>query len=864
MDIRDLRNDNNKHTPSIIWDWCAKPTSEEIDLKLKAFCENGINRVFLRVSDSLVIPYMSEEYFELVRTCARRCSKYNIELWIFDENSQISGNGGGEITSVADYCMREFTPLNGETKLVDDTEIDDNYVLRDKSRHYNRKYAPIADITDSFVTDCFIEQSYDKYIKQCKRFIGYEITGFVSQINMPSDSVLFSKSAYDKLYNDDKISLSTLSEALLSNDKKHYNIKDKYYSELSFLVSQNFMSKVHEKCSANNLKLSCGVGGASYISRQCLYMLSNMPHITVDSNDFDVVQIKLLTSVCEQFNKPSMAFVKSAAFSSCASRYNLSMQLAAMGINEICYDSVAFSLSGRLKREKNTTILSSFCEKDLSSRISRVLNIVNETVSDADTLVLYPSSYLNALHHSDIKKEKEFYSSFKKEISSLLEKGVQFHIADEYMLSAHSSVSPDRIRIGNKEYSTLIIPNSEYFNEKTISIIESFKDNCSALNSSSMFKDIPIFSDEGNSELSIFSDNDLIINYRRDETGLYALITSPSSDSKVSFEAVQGKNVFIADIECGEIYSCDFNEFTLAKGKTVVLISSSTLFADPAPPLFDNIQIKPFVSEEAIDFTLSSADENIFPLKIANVCLGKKSYINTNVDSLSKEFYSLSDGEIVKVKYPFTVQSKEIGKLFLYTENGNMFDSILLNGKPLPALKESYKDNNFYGCDITEYISSGKNVLSLEYKKFNNYSPFNIKRPHSYHYAYTPTSLEAVYLVGDFDVIDEKLCSSSSYTNDVTESGMPYYYGQLTYVLKLPDELSSKVLSVEGHFDICNIKIGKRSETFFSSKPIMELFNIDCGGVCEITVYNTAHNLFTSHNSPPTPFGISSVNICSI
>ena len=862
MDIRDLRNDNNKHIPSVIWDWCAKPTSEEIDLKLQSFSDNGISRVFLRVSDALVIPYLSEEYFELVRTCARRCAKYNIELWIFDENSQMSGNGGGEITSVADYCMREFTPLNGETKLADDIEIDEKYVLRDKSRHFNRKYAPIADITDSFVTNCFIEEAYDKYIKECKRFIGYEITGFVSQINMPRDAVLFSKSVYDKLNNDGGISLSALSKALLSHDKKHYNIKNKYYNAFSFLLAQNFMSALYEKCSLNNLKFSCGVDGASYISRQCSYILSDMPNITINSEDFDIIQIKLLTSVCEQFNKPSMAFVKSAAFSSCASRYNLSMQLAAMGINEICYDSVAFSLSGRTKREKNNTIISSFCEKDISSRISRVLNIVNETVADTDILVLYPSAYLNALHHFDTEKENEFYSEYKELLSALLKKGVNFHITDEYMLSAHSSISTDKIRIGNKEYSTLVIPQAEYFDEKTISIIDSFKENCLMLNRSSQFNDIPVLSYEEKNKFGISSDNDLIINYRRDENNLYALITADNSDCKIALDIQQ--DIFAVDIERGEIYKCDFDEFILPKEKTVVLISSSSLFGDTAPPIFDNLQIKPFISSESIDFVLSSAEDNIFPLKVANVCLGKKSYMNTNVDLLSKEFYSLPDGETVKVKYPFTAQSKDIGNVFLYTENGNVLDSILLNGKPLPELKESVKDNNFYGCDITEYISSGKNVLSLEYKKFNNYSPFKIKRPHAYHYAYTPTSLEAVYLVGDFDVIENTLCLSSIISYDVTKSGMPYYYGQLTYVLKLPDELSGKVLSVNGDFDICSIKIGKRNETFFSSNPIMELFNIDCGSVAEITVYNTPYNLFTAHSTPPSPFGISSVNICSI
>ena len=121
MDIREFKNTYREFAPSLIWDWCAKPTAEEIDTKLDEFSKMGIQSVFIRPSKGLVLPYLSEDYFELIRTAARRSEKYGISLYIYDENSPSSGNGGGEITSVADYRIKDFVKDTAE-KIKEATE----------------------------------------------------------------------------------------------------------------------------------------------------------------------------------------------------------------------------------------------------------------------------------------------------------------------------------------------------------------------------------------------------------------------------------------------------------------------------------------------------------------------------------------------------------------------------------------------------------------------------------------------------------------------------------------------------------------------------------------------------------------------
>ena len=170
----------------------------------------------------------------------------------------------------------------------------------------------------------------------------------------------------------------------------------------------------------------------------------------------------------------------------------------------------------------------------------------------------------------------------------------------------------------------------------------------------------------------------------------------------------------------------------------------------------------------------------------------------------------------------------------------------------------------FFGLDITNYIADGKNTFALEYKKSNNYTPdYNSLTP-SHFYSYNVTSFEPVYLCGDFDEKDSALTKLDSYESDVTKSGMGYYYGALSYAVKLPEsDLGGKVISVCGDFDICRIRIGKRTFTFFSEEPMIELFNLDCGMVAEVTIYNTPYNLLRGANEFARPFGIEKIKLCS-
>ncbi len=836
MDIREFKNTYNKFSPCVIWDWCAKPTAEEIDAQLSSFSQMGISRVYIRVSKGLVLPYLSSDYFELVRTAARRGGKYGIDIFICDENSSASGNGGGEITSVPDFRVSDFVKAEKRDieKFDDIIEEKSSYsnVLRDMSKMRASSRAPFADITNPFVAECFTDTVYTKYIRECQRFLGLEIKGFSTGINVPAESLPYFPSALARCGE----SLSSGAEKLLSGDN---SFSETYYNCVSDSISENFTKSLQKKCAENELALCVNVSGKKDISRQKQYMYADTVSVCINTQNPDFIELKLAQTVAQQFEKKLVIRLSLPKLAPSSTRYNKGAFMAAFGAENIVYDSVAFSLSDRRKYEENTVSLSKYTEKALSERLSRFCFISSNTISSAGILMVYDPQ-----HKSD-------FTSVAKE---LLENGIEFHAVEKSFFVSMAQNCVNSIKIGSCSYDTLVVSDKE--------TIGSFNGNVV-----SVFDDIDADSLKDANSFKIECDKRCYINRRTNGDDEYIFITARDEDTFVS-GVKASKELFSADCATGEIYKIPEKDgiisFTLKAGKTALLIASSSVVADIAPPYTDDIEFTPCKFEGDVLFALSDAEENILPLKNVNACFGRKSFRENSIDNLHREFYSLSDGETVKVKYPFFADKNSIGQVKAYIENADNLDFIELNGRKLDRFTPSAKDPRFMGLDITDYIADGKNTFAIEYKKSNNYTPDYSSLTPSHFHSYNVTSFEPLYLCGDFDEKDSTLTKLDSYENDVTKSGMQYYYGALSYAVKLPEsDLGGKVISVHGNFDICRIKIGKRTHTFFSETPMIEVFNLDCGAVAEITIYNTPYNLLRGGNEEVRPFGIEKINLCS-
>lgn len=824
MDFRDFKNIKEEYLPGVVWDWCALPVAEEIDATLQSFEEKMITGVIIRPLPSLSVKYGGDDYFELIRTAARRSARHGIKLWIWDENRPFSGSGGGEIVSVPDYRAKYIVKISEADVRKDDVVLSKD----EKACHVVRTDSAdcAADIFSAEVGECFAQATYDKYRHNCSRFTGNEICGFVSCLYSGGEQFPYNKEVFQNK--------NTFPE----NAEERAEL----IAALDDAAEKNFAQIAAENCHSHNMTYSVNTCG-NILSRQRYRMLSDEPYTVFDTENPDFADIMLLKSVCAQFDKKSCVHIKTPTFSNTNVRRNATGLLSVMGVNKIFYDAVPYSVISKQKYSSGRTVLLKNDEALMSEYCARLARITAETQQETDTLLLVPTGFLMSETGEDYKTE---YEKINKLCRSMLTDGADFHMADEYMLTNHASVGND-IKIGKCRYNTIIVPDGMKLSSDAEKTLEAFKGEI-----------LYAQPDLKEHNINIKADGEAFLSYYTNEGKECCMAYFPK-DCTAKVQCTQP--LTLADIANGEMYDLAMqNERTvkISGGSCLLFICDDASFSAQLPSVTDGALWQCFEKKMDCMSVLCGADENILPLKNVNACFGKKASRDEIIDNLYDRFLSLPDGETVKLKYPFYISQTDIGDITAYIENAYNMEEILLNGKTVPVKQCGY---GYCLADISRIAVYGKNTFSLEYKKSSKYLPESGKvSPRSFA-ARGETSLEAIYLCGDFDTDGEKITACEINGENVAENAMPYYYGEIKYAVKLPDEISGGVLEIDGGFNLCKIKIGKREEICFSSPARIELFSLDSMGAAEITLENTPRNLFSAKNAQKEPFGISSVKI---
>jgi len=88
--------------------WALNGRLEEAEMRrqIGVFQEMGLGGAFLHSRVGLGTPYLSDEWFKLMRACADECKKRKMEAWLYDEDRWPSGAAGGLVTKDEKYRIR--------------------------------------------------------------------------------------------------------------------------------------------------------------------------------------------------------------------------------------------------------------------------------------------------------------------------------------------------------------------------------------------------------------------------------------------------------------------------------------------------------------------------------------------------------------------------------------------------------------------------------------------------------------------------------------------------------------------------------------------------------------------------------------
>jgi len=78
-----------------LWVWNDRLDRTHYLRQIEAFARAGVTAVCFHPRSGLEVPYLSDDWFDMVRWCALRCAEHGLAVWLYDEDPCPSGGGGG-------------------------------------------------------------------------------------------------------------------------------------------------------------------------------------------------------------------------------------------------------------------------------------------------------------------------------------------------------------------------------------------------------------------------------------------------------------------------------------------------------------------------------------------------------------------------------------------------------------------------------------------------------------------------------------------------------------------------------------------------------------------------------------------------
>ncbi|NOU96903.1 hypothetical protein GC093_27310 [Paenibacillus sp. LMG 31456] len=105
------------------WFWNGEMEDEQMKRQIEEMAHKGVGGFFICPRQGLKIPYLSEAWFEKVRTAVEIAKQHELEVWLYDEYPYPSGIAGGEVVlehpEAKHYSLVHRTErVSGGTKLT--------------------------------------------------------------------------------------------------------------------------------------------------------------------------------------------------------------------------------------------------------------------------------------------------------------------------------------------------------------------------------------------------------------------------------------------------------------------------------------------------------------------------------------------------------------------------------------------------------------------------------------------------------------------------------------------------------------------------------------------------------------------------
>jgi hypothetical protein len=952
---------SSEYRSAPFWVWNKDVMKKDIDRTLPDFKKTGFGGVFLHPRYGMMTEYLSPEWFDLVKYSRDIAKELGLELWIYDEDSYPSGFAGGYVNeqmpeSYNQGVMLEphemsklsfsenqrikyvFKNIGGKWQNITATapkEIGASgqymvFILRNfqKSAWYGG--FSYVDLLVKGVTEKFIDITFTGYKNSVGEDFGKTIPGiFTDEPHTDTDvggTIRWSPdlaSCFKKLYGYD---LEANMISVLEETGNWMKVRHDYYATILDMFIKRWSIPMSSYCAKNNLLWTGHYWEHGWPSplkgpdNMAMYAYHQIPAIDLLYNSQterpdqfgNIRSVKELSSVVNQFGR-GRALSETYGGSGWEFRFDEMKRNGdwayVLGVNLLNQHLSYMSLLGDRKFDYPQSFgpYAPYWEQyryqtDYFGRLSVALSSGKQ---NNKILILEPTTtawmYFSPDTDKINRRFKEINPSFRRMLSLLEQKQVEYDLGSEHIIRDYAKVSGKYFTINQSSYDIIIVPDvmdnmekSTYIllkkyilnGGKVIQLGEGVKfidaepsDKLIKLTSAKSWIKYPVLTSELINDLLTTPDFTIdvtqagqLYHHRRQlNDGQLVFFSNFSPDSISSAEVtITGASVEELSAETGKVIPIPYKKAGDKVSFPVKLYPSGSYMVyifkdkvvDPAPVAKESIRIPVAGSETKI----SCIGPNILNLDYLKLKIGNGAetgmYFKKASDSIYKNFgfkegnpwfrssqfrtefldrdKNYKKGDRFEVAYNFEIGGAiDFDDIKLVVERPWLY-TVLLNGEVIKPVKDEYwLDPDFNVFDVGKLIKRGKNEVRLIA------DPFSVK-----------CETEPVYLLGEFGLESTthgwKMVASKSLTlGSWKAQGMPFFGQSVKYSKKIRVDRNCKfgIELPRWSGTVATVSINGQEVGIIQARPYIFTTELNEGeNTVDITVIGSLKNTFGPHH----------------
>lgn len=531
--FEEFKNPSNQYRSIPFWFWNSKLDKEELKYQVNEMKKASVGGYFMHARSGLKTEYLSEEWFDCIKTGIEAGKEAGLDVWAYDEEGWPSGFAGGIVPSLSEDYYAKFMSLerHNSTDTIEFDQMIAVYIYNKKSNSYEMMEEKIdyncsdieellairrnenpfyIDTLNKRAVDAFLNVTHEEYYKRFGDEFGKTVKGFFTDeprltcdrfLDIPWSDDL--PTAFMQTYG---YSLEDNLPMLYIEIEGYKKIRYDFWSLVSYMFVHNFMKNIYDWCESHNVQATGHVMMEESIFSQMTSTAGVMPFYEyehIPGIDWlrrpissPVVPKQVGSAACQLGKKK----VLTESYALCG--WDVSFEELKWiaewqfvnGVNVICQHAQDYTLKGVCKRDypPSLFIQQTWWEEydkfmDYLGRLCVVLSQGNQT---ADVLLIHPMHSGYILYDGTRTDEIRLLDDkFTEAAETLSGKHISYHFGDETLIKKYGSVKDNTFIVGEISYKTVILPQMYAINETTLDLLLKFIANGGTVLSMGRFPD---------------------------------------------------------------------------------------------------------------------------------------------------------------------------------------------------------------------------------------------------------------------------------------------------------------------------------------------------------------------------------------